>query len=439
MQTSGGGLTHRRVFLFYYPLALSWVLMGLEFPIIVFFVSRLPDAASTLAALGGILTLSLWIETPVIGLLTTSTALADGRANYLLLRRFVLHLIVLVTLVHALIAFTPLFSWLTGTAMGYPTDIVQRASLGMMIMSPWSAAIGWRRYTQGILIRYGRSWVVGVGTVVRLLGVTVVGLLGTYLQWDGVILGSCAWITGVISEAVFVHLVALPTLREKFHPSHAGQTSATRTYQDLVKFHTPLTIMPMLYFLGMPLVRAALTRTPDQVLTLASWEAASAWFFLMRAPSLALPEAIIALQRDEETAKILRSFSWRVGWAMTMIMAMVGLTPMGYALFTQVLKLEEALVQRAQLAIALCLLYPLSGSWRSYFCGRLFAAHTTSPVTLSTIGYIFTLATTLWIGVYCELPGILVGALTTSLAFLAEAGILWIAWRMLARQRQLPA
>ncbi|MEM4409201.1 MAG: hypothetical protein QXI19_10725, partial [Candidatus Caldarchaeum sp.] len=306
--------------------------MGLEFPIIVFFVSRLPDAASTLAALGGILTLSLWIETPVIGLLTTSTALADGRANYLLLRRFVLHLIVLVTLVHALIAFTPLFSWLTGTAMGYPTDIVQRASLGMMIMSPWSAAIGWRRYTQGILIRYGRSWVVGVGTVVRLLGVTVVGLLGTYLQWDGVILGSCAWITGVISEAVFVHLVALPTLREKFHPSHAGQTSATRTYQDLVKFHTPLTIMPMLYFLGMPLVRAALTRTPDQVLTLASWEAASAWFFLMRAPSLALPEAIIALQRDEETAKILRSFSWRVGWAMTMIMAMVGLPPMGYAL-----------------------------------------------------------------------------------------------------------
>ncbi len=412
--------------------------MGLEFPLIVFFISRLPDTAPTLAGLGAVLALSLWIETPVIGLLTTSTALAEGRANHLLLRRFVLHLMILVTFVHVLIAFTPLFGWLIGKVMGYPSEILERAEVGMKIMSPWSAAIGWRRYTQGILIRHGRSWVVGVGTVVRLLGVASVGMFGLHLGWDGVVLGSCAWITGVISEAVFVHWVALPTLKEKFHPSQGSGEAPSLSYWGLVRFHAPLTVMPMLYFLGMPLVRAGLARTPDAVMTLASWEAASAWFFLVRAPSLALPEAIIALQKDEGTARVLRSFCWRVGWAMTGVMALIGLTPLGFALFHQVLRLEEALTKQAQWAMALCLLYPLTGSWRSYFSGRLIAEHTTSPVAFSTLGYIFTLGIVLWVGVVAGLPGILVGSLATSLAFLIEAGILKSAWQGLARQKNLP-
>ncbi|MCL6623953.1 MAG: hypothetical protein K6T17_04940 [Fimbriimonadales bacterium] len=436
--TSSGGLTHRQVFVFYYPLALSWLLMGLEFPVIVFFISRLPDAPLTLAALGAVLTLSLWIETPVIGLLTTSTALADRRSHYLLLRRFVLHLMILVTLVHMLTAFTPLFGWLMEKVIGYASEIASRAVIGMMIMSPWSAAIGWRRYTQGILIRHGRSWVVGVGTVVRLLGVVIVGMLGLHLRWDGVVLGSCALITGVISEALFVHVIAQPTLKEKFRPSEGADLPPSRNYWGLVRFHTPLTLMPMLYFLGMPLVRAALTRTPDQVITLASWEAASAWFFLLRAPSLALPEAIISLQKDEQTAQVLRSFSWRIGWVMTGVMAMLGLTPLGFALFHHVLHLEEPLAERAQWAMALCLLYPLTGSGRSYFSGRLFAEHTTSPVMFSTIGYVLTLALTLWVGVVAGLPGIVVASLATSLAFLVEAGILWGAWQGLARRKHLP-
>lgn len=53
--------------------------------------------------------------------------------------------------------------------MGVPEHIAAAARSAMAIMILWSAAIGWRRFYQGILIRYGETRRVSYGTLVHLL------------------------------------------------------------------------------------------------------------------------------------------------------------------------------------------------------------------------------------------------------------------------------
>ena len=58
-----------------------------------------------LAAAGIVISLSVTIESPVIMLLATSTALATSPQAYRMLRRFVWHLNLLLTIIAATIAF----------------------------------------------------------------------------------------------------------------------------------------------------------------------------------------------------------------------------------------------------------------------------------------------------------------------------------------------
>jgi Na+-driven multidrug efflux pump len=71
-------LTQRRIFRFWLPLALMWVMMALEQPILAAVIARLPQPKEQLAAFGITFSLALLIEGPIIMLLTASTALAKG-------------------------------------------------------------------------------------------------------------------------------------------------------------------------------------------------------------------------------------------------------------------------------------------------------------------------------------------------------------------------
>jgi len=95
--TAQPSLTQKRILLLWLPLAASWLLMAFESPYINAALARLDDAERMIAAFGLAFSLSITIESPVISLLATTTALARSRQNYLMLRRFTLHLMIATT------------------------------------------------------------------------------------------------------------------------------------------------------------------------------------------------------------------------------------------------------------------------------------------------------------------------------------------------------
>src|SRR5262245_6307673 len=165
------------------PLAAGALLMGLALPAVSAFVARLPEPRIHLAAYGGIvLPLALMIESPILMLLSASTALARDQDSYRLIRRFMFGLAGSLTVIHAAIAYTPLFDLVVVRAMGAPADIHEPARLGLRIMLPWTLAIAYRRTQQGVLIRFGHARAVGIGTGVRLLSYVVILSAGLWLS-----------------------------------------------------------------------------------------------------------------------------------------------------------------------------------------------------------------------------------------------------------------
>ena len=77
-------VTSRDVWKTWLPLALSWLMMGIELPLLSAVVARLANPEINLGAYGGVVfPLSLLIEAPIIMLLTASTKLSRDLTSYL--------------------------------------------------------------------------------------------------------------------------------------------------------------------------------------------------------------------------------------------------------------------------------------------------------------------------------------------------------------------
>jgi hypothetical protein len=125
--------------------------MMLEGPILQGSIGRLPETDANMAAWGLTMSLALIIESPVIMLLATAIALVKDLPSYRALRQFVLVLCALCTVISAALCLTPLLDFVAGTWMQQPRNLVEASRPALQIMIFWTAAIGWRRFCQGIL------------------------------------------------------------------------------------------------------------------------------------------------------------------------------------------------------------------------------------------------------------------------------------------------
>ena len=93
-------------------------------PLLAAVVGRLPDEAIHLAAYGGIaFPIALVVEAPIIMLLAASTALCKDWERYLFVRRFMAWSVVVLTVLHAAIAFTPLYDLVAGDLLAAAPEV----------------------------------------------------------------------------------------------------------------------------------------------------------------------------------------------------------------------------------------------------------------------------------------------------------------------------
>src|SRR5690554_5974944 len=124
-------LRQRDILWFWLPLFASWLLMTAEGPTVSAAINRLPDEIIMLAAQGIVVSLAVTIESPIINLLSTATALVRDRDSYLLVRKFTIHWALGLTVLAAAIAFTPLFDLVVRRWMGTPPEIAHWVKPGM--------------------------------------------------------------------------------------------------------------------------------------------------------------------------------------------------------------------------------------------------------------------------------------------------------------------
>lgn len=101
-------LNYKNIFLFWIPLLTAWMMMAFEGPYIAAIIGRLPDVKINLAAYGIAYSVGLLVESPIIMLMSASTAMVNSKQNYLKLRNFTFFLIIFLTAIILIILIKPL-------------------------------------------------------------------------------------------------------------------------------------------------------------------------------------------------------------------------------------------------------------------------------------------------------------------------------------------
>lgn len=420
-------LSQRKIFQAWWPLAASWLLMGFELPILSAVVARLADPKIHLAAYGGIVfPLALLIESPIIMLLAASTALSKDWASYQKMNRFMMLAGFVLSVLHILIAFTPLYDWIVVPLFSPPPEIIEPARIGLMIMTPWTWAIAYRRFHQGVLIRFGKSRAVSVGTATRLVALVAVLVIG-YLINDlpGIVVGTSAIAVAVIVEALYVGWRVYPLMGQL---KQAKPIVPALTYPAFFKFYTPLVMTSLLGLLAMPLGTAAIARMPDALNSLAVWPVVSGFLFMLLSTGIAYNEVVVSLLDEPNSVRPLRRFAIRLSLCTTGVTLLVTATPLSTLWFQAISGLTPTLAQLAQASMWLALLRPFVETFKSWYQGVVIHSKNTRSITEAVVIFLVATGAVLIAGIaWGQVAGIYVGQIAFLIGYLAQTAWMW--WR----------
>src|SRR5512137_2087677 len=133
-------LTPKKILTFWYPLAASWLMMAVEGPFLAAIIARLPDPKFNLAAYGVAFSFALIVESPIIMLLSASTALCKDSDAYYKLRRFTIILNTAITAIMIIILLPPVFHYLAKHLIQLPHHIAKLTHTALLLLLPWPAA-----------------------------------------------------------------------------------------------------------------------------------------------------------------------------------------------------------------------------------------------------------------------------------------------------------
>lgn len=381
-------LSFTKIILFWSPLAVTWLMMSCEGPFLAAIIARLADPKPNLAAHGVAFAIAIMVEAPVIMIMSASTALAKDRISFIKLRNFSIVLNLSITLVMALLVFTPAMDYLSIHVINLPENVAALVHTALIIMLPWPAAIGYRRFYQGLLIRGGQTRRVTYGTGIRLAGMCLTGF-GLYFLSDlpGAWVSAAALTAGVSIEAVAARLMARNAIRnlpEKPDPN--GAEPDPPSYMAISKFYYPLALTSTLSLAVHPMVTFFVGKSLFALESLAVIPVVNGLVFVFRAVGLSFQEAVIALLgENNENYPILRKFGFMLGMLVMAGLGLIAFTPLSSVWFVTISGLTPELAAFAIVPACILAFIPGLSVLLSMQRAILVKNRLTYPITWATV------------------------------------------------------
>ena len=419
-------LSLRQIAQAWWHLVISALLDALEVPMQLAVLARLGQPEINLAAYGGLVhTLTTTIAAPASFLLPTAIALGQNEDSRRKLRRFALMLGGLLTFVHALIAFTPLYSFVVVRVIGVPDRVAGPAQVGMMAMVPWSLTIAYRCLTQGFLIHEGRAQEVKNGVLVR-LGIEGLVFLGVVLgnRDGGIVVITTAALAGASGEVVYLAM----RVRSPDRVEPAPSVKSALTWSGLLAFYVPLALTELISVPVHPLRSAALSRMALPVASLAVYPIVYNLVVLFVSASRAFHDVVVALLDRPRALSLLRRFALLLAGAVSLLLLVIAITPLSTFIFSRMAMLPPPLVRLAQKGLWMALPYPGLLVFHSLFQGILVYTRFTRGIPEGLIVYLLVSTLILGLGAMrARAVGLYVVLISIQIGFLAETAWMW--WR----------
>jgi hypothetical protein len=362
-------------------------MMSAEGPFLSAVIARLADPEFNLGAWGVAFAFAILVEAPVIMLMSAATALVEDASSYRRLRNFANWLNAGSTALLLVVLIPQVYGFLAGPLLGLPGPVASLAHEALWFFLPWPAAIGYRRFVQGVLIRSGRTRLVAYGTVIRVIGMAAAAAaLALWSDIPGASVGAAALATGVCVEAGAARWMARRSIRELLENEKDDVDSAgDLDYREIASFYYPLALTSFLALTVQPLLTFFMGRAPSPVESLAVFPVVNALSFIFRSLGLSYQDAAIALLGDRNRHfPELGRFAAGLGIVSSLVLAAIVFTPLADVWFVTISGLEPALADFALAPARILTPIPALAVAFSVQRAILMKGRRTRPITVAT-------------------------------------------------------
>jgi len=331
-------LTYKKIFIFWVPLAATWLMMATEGPFLAAIIARLADPKYNLAAYGVAYSFGVLIEAPIIMIMSASTALVRDRDSYLKLRNFTFTLNGICTLIMIFFVLPPIFYFVVQRLIGLPQNIADMTHQACIALLVWPGSIGYRRFYQGLLIRSNLTRRVAYGTIVRLSTIASAALVCYFfLNLNGALVGTLSLSLSVVAEAVAVRFMSRKTINRFLSIDANIQEEKRLNYRYITKFYYPLALTSILSLGVHPLVTFFMGQSRMPIESLAVLPVINSLVFIFRSMGLSFQEVGIALLgKHNKNFKILRNFALVLGFSVITALSLVTFSSLSFVWFNKV-------------------------------------------------------------------------------------------------------
>jgi Na+-driven multidrug efflux pump len=392
-------LSYKKIFKFWMPLSATWLMMSIEGPFLTALIARLPNPEYNLAAYGVAFALALIVESPVIMMMSASVALVKDNYTFYKLRNFVYSVNFLITLCILILIVPPVFYALTIDFMNLPHQVAELTHKAVILLIPWPASIGYRRFYQGIMISNNATRRVAYGTVIRMASMfSVAVILNCFFHFDGVVIGASALSSGVIMEAITSRFMAHKFIKNVKQKKSVNEQN-NLSYIEITKFYYPL-VLTSLISLGIhPVVTFFIGQSNRALESLSVLPVLNSLVFFFRSFGLSFQEVGIALMGEQSGYYKLRNFAIGLSIAVILGLGIISFTPLSMIWFQKVAGLSLQLSEFSLFPLMLYTLFPATTVWINFQRSLLVYSRKTKPITYATIievlGIILTLIVTI--------------------------------------------
>lgn len=416
-------VTKKKLFLSWIPLAIMWIVMASEQPMITSFISRLPDATNQLAAFGYSFALALFIEGPVVQMLSAGTAITKSVNSYKKILK-VMNILAIITLaVHLLFCIPILFNYTAEKVFNLPEKLIDSAYWCFVLMIPWSPTIGYRRLWQGIMIKHNRSKFVPIVMYIRITLAFFILFIGLrYLNIRGALLGGLTLSLGVISGMISAFIFAKPIL-----DNLPQSDSENLNLKQMIHFYMPLAITSWITLGVRPLLNLGITKGLYPIESLAIWPVILAYLFLFTSIGQSLQEIIIA-EYKKENIKTIKSFVNNVSISLTLLFIFIYFfKPILNLWFVDVSKLPQELLKYLPISLALLVFLPFISARIAFFRATFVSIRETKSITIGVFINVATLLISIIVlPIYIKVAGVYIASLSYVLSYLFESIFLFL-------------
>ncbi|WP_132281085.1 hypothetical protein [Natranaerovirga hydrolytica] len=400
-------------FMFYLPLATTAFFMLLTHTLYNAGLSRLPQPELYLAAFAVAKSLNNMFMGPINMIKQTVIALADNKDNYRSVKKFVIIMSSIASLAYITVAVSGMGQWVFKNLMSVDDNILDIAVTILKVVMLSSITISFRDFYQGIAIKFKKTYLIPIGTFLRLfyvLGIIIFAEKITFVS-AAVVAGSMHLGATLVEALVMflgtkLSLKNIPRSFEKLAPNKEHMNYKILNYRYILSFFIPLALTSIMKMTAQPIINTGLARTLRPEIALSTY--AIAWGLGMNILSPLNMFHQVPLKflnkEDNKNYKPVIKFAVIIGVLLTTALVIIAFTNVGDFILRKLIEAPEEVIPYSLEALRVMCLIPIIRVGREFYWGLFMKNHMTHFIRSAKIISLVALMVSIVFTLYLRIP-----------------------------------